>query len=153
MHHQNNTKIFMETEEMSDANEWNMKVIEEFRANHGRVGGYFENVTLLLLHTIGAKSGKPRVNPVVTMPHDDHFVIMASKGGRPTNPDWYYNLVANPQVTVEVVTEKFEALARISEGPERETLFEKMSTRYPMFAEYQAKTDRVIPVIVLSRRS
>jgi deazaflavin-dependent oxidoreductase (nitroreductase family) len=137
---------------MSDANEWNKQIIEEFRANDGKVGGYFADVTILLLHTTGAKSGLPRINPVVTLPDADQFVIMASKGGRPTNPDWYYNLVANPNVTVEVGTEKFAAQARVTEGPAREMLFTKMSTRYPMFAEYQANTTRVIPVIVLTRR-
>lgn len=137
---------------MSDANEWNKQIIEEFRANDGKVGGYFADVTILLLHTTGAKSGLPRINPVVTLPDGDQFVIMASKGGRPTNPDWYYNLVANPDVTVEVGSEKFAARARITEGAEREMLFTNMSTRYPMFAEYQANTTRVIPVIVLTRR-
>jgi deazaflavin-dependent oxidoreductase (nitroreductase family) len=143
----------METVDMNDANDWNQKVIEEFRANRGKVGGYFKGVTLLLLHTTGAKSGQPRINPVVTMLDGDAYVIMASKGGRPTNPDWYYNLVANPRVSVELGIEKFDVLARVAQGTERETLFEKMSAKYPMFAKYQAKTDRVIPVIVLSSRS
>jgi deazaflavin-dependent oxidoreductase (nitroreductase family) len=137
---------------MSGPNEWNKQIIEEFRANGGNVGGHFENVTLLLLHTTGAKSGLPRINPVVTLPDGDHFVIMASKGGRPTSPDWYYNLVANPQVSVEVGSEKFEAQATVRQGSEREQLFTKMSTRYPMFVEYQRNTTRVIPVITLSRR-
>ena len=137
---------------MSGPNDWNKQIIEEFRANGGKVSGDFKHVTLLLLHTTGAKSDLPRINPVVTMPEGDRFVIMASKGGRPTNPDWYYNLVANPQVSVEVGTEKFEALAKITEGSERQTLFEKMSTKYPQFAEYQRNTTRVIPVITLSRR-
>ena len=126
---------------MSNANEWNKRVIEEFRANGGKVGDPFENLTVLLLHTTGAKSGLPRINPVVTIPDGDQYVIMASKGGRPTHPDWYFNLVANPQVTVEVGREKFEALARVSEGNEREALFSKMSTQIPMFSEYQKKDD------------
>jgi deazaflavin-dependent oxidoreductase (nitroreductase family) len=138
---------------MSDPNDWNKQINEEFRANNGKVGGDFENITLLLLHTTGAKSGLPRINPVVTMPDSDCYVIMASKGGRPTNPDWYYNLVTNPQVRVEVGTEKFEALARVTEGSERQELFEKMSTKYPQFAEYQRNTTRVIPVITLTRQS
>ena len=138
---------------MSDPNDWNKQIIEEFRANDGKVGGYFENVTLLLLHTTGAKSGLPRLNPVACMPDGDRYVIMASKEGRPTNPDWYHNLVANPQVSVEVGTKKFEALAKVAEGSERTALFEKMSSLYPNFAEYQKKTTRVIPVITLSRRS
>ena len=137
---------------MSDPNDWNKQIIAEFRANDGKVGGDFENVTLLLLHTTGAKSGLPRINPVVTMPEGDCYVIMASKGGRPTNPDWYYNLVANPKVTVEVGEAKFEALATVTQGSEREKLFSKMTTRYPMFAEYQRNTTRVIPLITLTRR-
>ena len=112
---------------MSDANDWNKQIIEEFRANDGKVSGDFENVTLLLLHTTGAKSSLPRINPVVTMPEGDRYVIMASKGGRPNNPDWYYNLVANPQVSLEVGSKKFEALPKITEGPEHQALFEKMS--------------------------
>ena len=137
---------------MSNPNDWNKQIIEEFRANDGKVGGHFEHLTLLLLHTTGAKSGLPRINPVATVKDGDQYIIMASKGGAPDNPDWYYNLVANPQVSVEVGTEKFEALARVTEGSERQTLFEKMSTKYPQFAEYQQNTKRVIPVITLSRR-
>lgn len=138
---------------MSKSNEWNKKVIEEFRANDGKVGGYFEKVTLLLLHTTGAKSGLPRINPVACMKDGNQYVIMASKEGRPTHPDWYYNLVANPEVSVEFGPEKFEALARVTEGSEREKLFAKMSSIYPNFTEYQEKTTRVIPVILLTRRS
>lgn len=137
---------------MSDPNDWNKQIIEEFRTNDGIVGGHFENITLLLLHTTGAKSGLPRINPLVTFPDGEQYVIMASKGGAPDNPDWYYNLIANPQVTIEVGTEKFEAQATITQGAEREQLFTKMSTRYPMFAEYQRNTARVIPVITLTRR-
>ena len=137
---------------MSNPNDWNKQIIDEFRSNDGKVGGYFEAMTLLLLHTTGAKSGLPRINPVVTMPDGDRFVIMASKAGRPTNPDWYYNLVANPEVSVEVGTEKFEALATVVQEPERSELFAKMASMYPVYAEYQQKTTRIIPVIVLTRR-
>ena len=137
---------------MSDPNDWNKQIIEEFRANDGKVGGHFADNTLVLLHTTGAKSGKERINPLVTFEDDGRLVVVASKGGAPSHPDWYYNIVANPQVRVEVGTEKFEALARVTEGSERQTLFEKMSTKYPQFAEYQQNTTRVIPVIILSRR-
>jgi deazaflavin-dependent oxidoreductase (nitroreductase family) len=133
---------------MSD---WNKKIIEEFRANDGKVGGPFENITLLLLHTTGAKSGLPRLNPVACMADGDRYVIIASKGGADSNPDWYYNLVANPQVSVEVGIEKFQALAEVVEEPERTELFDRMSTLYPGFAAYQRKTERVIPVVVLTR--
>lgn len=134
-------------------NDTNKQIIEEFRANDGKVGGYFENISLLLLHTIGAKSGLSRINPVAQISDGERFVIVASKGGAPTNPDWYYNLVANPEVTVEVGTEKFPAFAQIAEEPERTELFNKMAGMYPGFADYEHKTTRVIPVILLRRRS
>lgn len=133
---------------MSD---WNDQIIAEFRANNGIVGGYFEGATLLLLHTIGAKSGLERVNPVVYLPDGDDYVIIASKGGADTNPDWYYNLLANPKVTVEVGTEQFELIASPTQEPERSYLYERMVERRAGFAEYKVKTSRQIPVIRLSR--
>jgi deazaflavin-dependent oxidoreductase (nitroreductase family) len=132
-------------------NNTNKQIIEEFRANDGKVGGYFENISLLLLHTIGAKSGLSRINPVAQIADGERFVIIASKGGAPSNPDWYYNLVANPEVTVEVGTEKFPAFAQIAEEPERTELFNKMAELYPGFADYEQKTTRIIPVVTLSR--
>ena len=131
--------------------EWNQKIIEEFRANDGKVGGRFADRTLLLLHTIGAKSHEERINPVAYTRDGEKYVIIASKGGAPTNPDWYYNLLANPRVTVEVGTEKFQALATFPEEPERTRLYNLMVAVAPGFAEYQQKTRRVIPVITLSR--
>ena len=133
---------------MSD---WNKQVIDEFRANDGQVGGYFANMKLLLLHTTGAKSGLPRINPVACVVDGDRYVIAASKGGAPTNPDWYHNLVANPAVSIEVGTEQFAAQAVVVEEPERTRLYTKMATAYPGFAEYEQKTTRTIPVIVLTR--
>ena len=136
---------------MNDVNDWNKKIIEEFRANDGKVGGRFENGTILLLHTTGAKSGLPRINPVVTMADGERYVIIASKGGAPTNPDWYYNLVANPEVRVEVGTEQFKAQTAVAEEPERTALYDKMAAKYPFFTEYRRNTTRTIPVITLSR--
>ena len=136
---------------MSNPNDWNKSIIEEFRANGGKVGGQFAGATLLLLHTTGAKSGQERVNPVVYTTDGDQLVVIASKGGAPTNPDWYYNLVANPQVTVEVNTEQFQAEATIPAEPERTRLYNQMATAMPGFAEYQRKTERIIPVVVLTR--
>ena len=133
---------------MSD---WNKKIIEEFRANGGKVGGPFENRTLLLLHTCGAKSGLERVNPLVCMLDGERYVIIASKGGAPTHPDWYYNLLANPNVSVEVGVEQFNARARVCHEPERTQLYAQMAVLYPFFAEYERQTKRVIPVITLSR--
>jgi deazaflavin-dependent oxidoreductase (nitroreductase family) len=137
---------------MSSANDWNKKIIEEFRTNDGKVGGQFANSSLLLLHTTGAKSGQPRINPVAYITDEDRLVIIASKGGAPTNPDWYYNLVANPKVKVEVGTEQFQARATVPAEPERTQLYDKMATVYPGFADYQRKTSRTIPVVVLTRQ-
>lgn len=137
---------------MSDFNE---KVIAEFRANQGVVGGYFEGQTVLLLHTTGAKSGIERVNPVVTTQDGDRYVVVASKAGAEKHPDWYHNLVANPDVTVEVGAETFDATATVTEEPERTDLYSKMESLNPAFTEYKAKTAgiRVIPVITLSRKA
>lgn len=133
---------------MSDMNK---QVIEEFRANDGKVGGYFANNTLLLLHTTGAKSGKERINPLVTFEDGDRLVIIASKGGAPSHPDWYHNIVANPVVSVEYGTEKFQAQATVTEEPERTELYGKMERTFATFTEYKEKAGRVIPVVTLSR--
>ena len=136
---------------MNNPNNWNQAIIDEFRANSGKVGGPFKGSTLLLLHTVGAKSGHERINPVAYVTDGDRLMIVASKAGAPTNPDWYYNILANPQVTVEVGTEQFQAQATISSEPERTRLFNQMVEMMPAFAEYQRKTMRVIPVIILAR--
>lgn len=133
---------------MSD---WNKQIIEEFRANDGKVGGPFANNTLLLLHTTGAKSGKERVNPLVTFEDGDRLVVVASKGGAPSHPDWYYNIVANPVVGVEYGTEEFQARATVTEEPERTELYEKMESHFAAFTEYKQKAGRVIPVVTLNR--
>ncbi len=134
---------------MSD---WNQKIIEEFRANDGVVGGPFEGKTLLLLHTTGAKSGLPRVNPLMTVEDGNQYVVIASKGGAPTNPDWYYNVLANPEVSVEVRAEQFDAIAKVTEEPERTKLYEKMEAIASAFTDYKNKTTRVIPVVTLTRK-
>ncbi len=136
---------------MSDLNEQNKRIIDEFRTNGGKVGGSFEGKSLLLLHTVGAKSQQERINPVACIKDGDRYAVIASKGGAPTNPDWYYNLVANPQVTVEVGTEKFQAKAMVAEEPERSRLYEKMVEVMPGFDGYRRGTTRIIPVIVLER--
>ena len=129
-------------------NDYNQAVIEKFRANGGEVGGPNR---LLLLTTIGAKSGQPRITPVAYSTDGAHLVIIASKGGAPTNPDWYYNLLANPLVTVELGTEQFQARATVAEGQERERLYAQHAALMPGFAEYQRKTTRQIPVVLLDR--
>ena len=135
---------------MSMINERNMKIIDEFRINEGKVGGNFAGRTLLLLHTKGAKSGQERINPLACVRDGERYVIIASKGGADVNPDWYYNVVANPLVTVEVGTETFQAKATIAEEPERTRLYDKMVEVAPGFGDYRHKTTRVIPVIVLT---
>ncbi len=137
---------------MSDPNDWNKKVIAEFRANDGKVGGNFEGSDLLLLHTTGAKSGLPRINPLMTKDlGNDRYVIIASKGGATSHPDWYYNLKANPDVHIEVGTEAFDAKATILDEPERTNLYEQMEESYAFFTEYKQKAGRVIPVITVER--
>ncbi len=135
----------------SNLNDFNQQVIAEFRANDGKVGGPFADRPMLLLTTTGAKSGQLRMAPLVYTTDGDRMVIIASKGGAPTNPDWYHNLVANPVATVEVGTEKYQARATVTEGTERERLFNQQAEMMPGFAEYQKKTTRQIPVVVLER--
>jgi deazaflavin-dependent oxidoreductase (nitroreductase family) len=133
---------------MSD---WNAKIIDEFRANAGKVGGPFEGAPVLILHTRGAKTGQERVNPVVYQPVGDALAVFASKSGAPTNPDWYHNLKANPDVKVEVGTDTINARARILDDDEREPIWEKQKQLMPGFAEYEQKTSRQIPVVLLER--
>lgn len=134
---------------MSD---WNEKIIKEFRENEGRVGGHFEGATLLLLHTTGAKSGKERLNPLMYRPDGDGYFVIASKGGADSNPDWYYNVLANPEVSVEIGKEQFDAIASVADEPERTRLYEKMEAYRPGFTDYKNKTSRTIPVVTLKRK-
>ncbi len=131
---------------MSD---WNTQIIEEFRANGGKVGGQFEGAPLLLLHTTGAKSGQARVNPMMYQADGDNFAVFASKAGAPTNPDWYHNLVANPRASIEVGDTTLNVVARVAEGDDRDRLWSRQKELYPGFADYEAKTTREIPVVVL----
>lgn len=135
---------------MNSQNDRNQAIIAEFRANAGQVGGRFAGRTLLLLHTIGKKTGEERINTVAYVPDGDRYVIIASKGGAPTHPDWYRNLCAHPLVTVEVGTQKFQAQAQVATEPERTRLYDKMVAMMPAFAEYREKTTRQIPVIILT---
>ena len=130
---------------------WNQKIIGEFRANEGRVGGYFEGKPLLLLHHRGAKSGTERVNPLAYQALDEGWAVFGSKGGAPTNPDWVYNLIANPEARVEVGTETFDVKARVVDGDERERIWSKQKELMPGFADYEKKTSRPIPVVILER--
>jgi deazaflavin-dependent oxidoreductase (nitroreductase family) len=131
--------------------DFNSQVIEEFRANGGKVGGMFEGAPLLLLHHTGAKSGQERVVPLVYLGDDGRYVIFASKAGAPTNPGWYHNLLAHPETSIEVGSETLPVVADEVIGEARQRLFETQAQRNPGFADYQEKAgDRVIPVIALT---
>ncbi len=131
---------------MSD---WNDSIISEFRANEGRVGGPFAGAPLLLLHSKGAKSGLDRVAPMMYRTVPGGWAVFASKAGADTNPDWYHNLVANPEASVEIGTDTVEVRARVTEGAERDEIWTAHKTEYTGFADYERKTTRQIPVVVL----
>ena len=129
--------------------DFNTQIIDEFRANEGRVGGPFEGAPLLLLHHSGAKTGTPRVTPVMYQRVGNYLAVFASKGGAPTNPAWFHNLVAHPRASVEVGTETVPVVARVADRDERAPIWEKQKKEFPGFAEYEAKTSRQIPVVIL----
>ena len=139
-------------DDVSSERDFNQRNIDEFRANGGKVGGNFEGAPLLLLHSTGAKSGQERVNPMMYQAVGDSFAVFASKAGADSNPDWFYNLKSNPEARVEVGTETFDVTARVLDDGEREPIWEEQKSRYPGFADYEKKTDRVIPVVILDRR-
>jgi len=134
---------------MAEMDDFNGKIITEFRENGGKVGGMFEGAPLLLLHTTGAKSGAERVNPMMFGRQGSDYTVFASKGGAPDNPAWYHNLVAHPDVTAEIGTETVRLTARVAAGEERDRIWTAWKERNPGFAEYEQKTSRQIPVIVL----
>lgn len=129
----------------------NQRIIDEFHANGGRVGGHFAGTTLLLLTTTGSKSGNEFVSPVMCIEEGDRFLIYATAAGRPNHPAWYHNLVASPEVAVEYGTETFPARATVITGPERDRLWAEQVARVPSFGAYQEKTTRTIPVVALDR--
>ncbi len=132
--------------------DFNARIIEEFRANGGRVGGMFDGSDLLLLHHTGAKSGTSRLNPLGYLVDNGRYIVFASKAGAPTNPDWYHNLKAHPDATVEVGTDTIDVVASEATGEERDRLYRTQADRVPQFAEYEKQTDRLIPVIILMPR-
>ncbi len=136
---------------MPDPRDFNQAIIEEFRANAGRVGGRFEGAPMVLLHHTGARSGIERVTPLVCQPVGEAFAVFGSKAGAPTHPDWYHNLVANPDTTVEVGTEVISVRARVAEGDERERIWSRQKELMPGFAEYEKTAGREIPVVILER--
>ncbi len=136
---------------MAEAEDWNTKIIEEFRANGGKVGGQFEGAPLLLLHSTGAKSGQERVHPMMYREVGDDIAVFASKAGAPTNPDWYHNLVAHPQAKAEIGTESVSVTAREAKGEEQTKIWENQKKDFPGFADYEKSTTRQIPVVILER--
>lgn len=136
---------------MADVNDFNAPIIEEFRANGGKLGGNFEGAPILLLHHRGAKTDRERVNPVMYRPVGDSMAIFGTKAGAPTNPDWYHNLVAHPDTVVEVGTDTVPVVARIADDAERATIWEAQKREYPGFADYEKMTSRQIPVVILER--
>jgi deazaflavin-dependent oxidoreductase (nitroreductase family) len=130
-------------------NDWNAKIIEEFRANDGKVGGPFEGAHLLLLHTTGAKTGREHVTPVMYRPITGGYAVFASKAGAPTNPAWYHNLVANPSVQAEIGAQTLRLTARVADNAEREPIWSVQKHEYPGFRDYEEKTSRQIPVVIL----
>ena len=137
---------------MSEMRDFNQAIIDEFRANGGKVGGGFEGAPIVLLTTKGAKTGKTRINPLAGQPQDDGTIyVFASKAGAPTNPDWYHNVVANPEVEVEFGSDRYAARATPVTGAERDRIWERQKELMPNFAEYEEKTTRTIPVVALTR--
>jgi deazaflavin-dependent oxidoreductase (nitroreductase family) len=137
---------------MSSPEDFNQHTIAEFRANRGQVGGNFAGAPLLLLHTVGARSRQPRINPMMYLAEGDRYLVFASKAGSDSNPDWYWNLRANPDATIEVGDQTIGVHATELTGPERDENYRLQASRYPGFAAYQQKTTRTIPVIALTRR-
>ena len=137
--------------ELDGVNDWNRKIIAEFRENGGKVGGPFAGASMILVHHVGARSGTERVSPMVWFPDGDRMLVVASAAGSPKNPDWYHNLKANPRVDVEVGTETFPVVAEELDADERARMWRRITEVAPGFAEYQTKTTRVIPVLALTR--
>jgi deazaflavin-dependent oxidoreductase (nitroreductase family) len=133
--------------------DWNRQVIEQFRANQGKVGGNWEGRPLLLITTTGAKSGEKRTHPVMYLREGDRLFVFASKGGAPTHPAWYHNLLAHPEVTVELEGETFPATAKPVTGAEHDSIYARWAQKYPQFGEYQEKTTRTIPVVELQPKT
>jgi len=138
---------------MADSNDWNRATIEEFRANKGKVGGAWAGRPLLLLTTTGARSGQRRTKPLMYLSEGGRVFVFASKGGAPTHPDWYHNLLAHPDVTVEIGEQTYSATAQPVTGEERDRIYARWAEMYPQFREYQEKTSRIIPVVELKPRS
>ena len=134
---------------MNDINDWNRSIIEEFRANAGVVGGPMTGIPILLLHNLGAKSGEPRINPLAYQQLENGYAVFATMGGNPKNPAWFHNLVAHPEVEIEVGARTEKVVARVASPEERAPIWERQKAELPPMAEYEKRTDRVIPVVIL----
>jgi deazaflavin-dependent oxidoreductase (nitroreductase family) len=134
---------------VTDVNDHNRKIIDEYRASSGKLGGFFEGKPVLLLHTTGARTGKGRVNPTMYLVDGDRLAVFATKSGAPTNPGWYHNVLANPEVTAEVGAETRHFHAHVATGDERDRIWTRQKLEQPGFADYETQTDRVIPVVIL----
>jgi deazaflavin-dependent oxidoreductase (nitroreductase family) len=132
--------------------DFNRRIMDEFHANAGKVGGPFEGADILILTSTGARTGQTRWNPLAYSRDGDRFVIVASKGGAPTSPDWYHNLVANPSAVIEVGTDVISVEASVAAGEERDRLYAQHAEKMPQFIEYAKKTERTIPVVVLTQK-
>jgi deazaflavin-dependent oxidoreductase (nitroreductase family) len=137
---------------MTNVHDFNTKNIAEFRENHGKLGGMFEGAPMLILHTTGAKSGSERLNPLMYQQVGDDVAVFASFAGAPTNPAWYHNLLVHPEASIELGDDVISVRARTAEGDERERIWSRQKEVAPQFAEYETKTTRVIPVVILERR-
>jgi len=137
---------------MSRGGDFNAQNIAEFRRNHGKLGGWFEGAPILLIHTFGRRTGKLRVNPVMYLKDDERYLVFASKGGADTHPDWFLNLVAHPDIQMELGDDTIDVHAEEITGPEHDVLYKRQATLYPRFGEYQRKTKRIIPVIALTKK-
>jgi deazaflavin-dependent oxidoreductase (nitroreductase family) len=141
----------MADREPTRASRYQEQIVGEFRANSGKVGGWYVGLPLLLLTTTGARSGERRAAPLTYLPDGGRYVVAAANAGARSNPAWYHNLIANPEVTVEVGTETFAATATVAAGREREALYRRCAAEYPQLAHYQAMTTREIPMVVIAR--
>jgi deazaflavin-dependent oxidoreductase (nitroreductase family) len=145
--------LAVEASMRDNLDDWNARTIAEFHSNHGKVGGQFEGAPLLLLHHIGARSGKSRINPMMYLKDGDRYLVFASKAGADTNPDWYHNLKAHPEVQIEVGDETIDVRAEEITGHERDRLYAHQASLYPAFAKYQRQTKRIIPVMALTPKT
>lgn len=143
----------MSTDELAPASRNQGRVVTEFRANAGKVGGYHEGMPLLLLTTRGARTGQRRATPLTYLPDEGRYVVAAAAAGASDHPAWYHNAAASPEVTVEVGEEIFDATVTVAAGAERYSLYQRCAAAYPQLSHYQSLTTREVPIVVIARRA